>query len=146
MLKLSNFGFDCRNNVNNLKFEPLINEIEELTYIRKYHNLFDEKIKSFVSSSILEQNINQEFDQSINSIKNDDPFRNVRITELKNKKQEEMDALECLKKKEKKTRKRLVKDDFEDRKTSLLSDRKIKTMIDFEGCNSNSIKDQLILK
>ena len=146
MLKLSNFGFDCRNNVNNLKFEPLINEIEELTYIRKYHNLFDEKIKSFVSSSILEQNINQEFDQSISSIKNDDPFRNVRITELKNKKQEEMDALECLKKKEKKTIKRLVKDDFEDRKTSLLSDRKIKTMIDFEGCNSNSIKDQLILK
>ena len=43
LMNNSNFGFDCRNNANNLKFEPLINEIDELTYIRKYHNLFDSK-------------------------------------------------------------------------------------------------------
>ena len=105
LMNNSNFGFDCRKNANNLKFEPLINEIDELTYIRKYHNLFDSKMKSFVSSSILEENINQEFDQAMSSIKSDDPFKNVRITELKNKKQEEMDTLDCLKKKEKKTKK-----------------------------------------
>ena len=29
----ANFGFDCRNNENNLKFEQLIDEINELTYI-----------------------------------------------------------------------------------------------------------------
>ena len=97
----ANFGFDCRNNVNNLKFEPLINEIEELTYIRKYHSLFDEKVKSFVSSAILEQNINQEFDQAVSLIKSDDPFKDLRITELKNKKQEDLGAVDCLKKKEK---------------------------------------------
>ena len=61
----ANFGFDCRNNTNNLKFEPLIDEINELTYIKKYHNLFDNKISSFVSSGILEKNINQEFEQEI---------------------------------------------------------------------------------
>ena len=144
LMNNSNFGFDCRNNANNLKFEPLIKEIEELTYIRKYHNLFDEKVKRFVSSSILEQNINQEFDQSVSLIKSDDPFKNGRIAELKNKKQEEKDALECLKKKGKKTKRRIVKDDFEDRKTSLLSDRKIKTMIDFEECNSSSIKSIVV--
>ena len=55
LMNNSNFGFDCRNNANNLRFEPLINEIEELTYIKRYHNLFDEKIKDFVSSSILEK-------------------------------------------------------------------------------------------
>ena len=123
LMNNSNFGFDCRNNANNFKFEPLINEIDELTYIKKYHNLFDSKIKSFVSSSILEENINQNFDQAISLIKSDDPFKNIRITELKNKKQEEMDAVDCLRKREKKTKKRLVKDDFEDRKTSLLADR-----------------------
>ena len=42
----ANFGFDCRNNANNLKFEPLINEIDELTYIKKYYNLFDTKIEN----------------------------------------------------------------------------------------------------
>ena len=40
--------------------------------------------------------------------------------------------------------KNLVKDAFEDRKTSLLSERKIKTMIDFEECNSSSIKSIIV--
>ena len=35
LMNNSNFGFDCRNNANNLRFEPLLNEIEELTYIKK---------------------------------------------------------------------------------------------------------------
>ena len=86
LMNNSNFGFDCRNNANNFKFEPLINEIDELTYIKKYHNLFDSKIKSFVSSSILEENINQNFHQAVSLIKSDDPFKNIRIPELKNKK------------------------------------------------------------
>ena len=58
----ANFGFDCRNNANTLKFEPLIDEINELTYIKIYHNLFDNKISSFVSREILEKNINQQFE------------------------------------------------------------------------------------
>ena len=109
LMNNSNFGVDCRNNANNFKFEPLINEIDELTYIKKYHNLFDSKIKSFVSSSILEENINQNFDQAISLIKSDDPFKNISITELKNKKQEEMDAVDCLRKREKKRKKGLLR-------------------------------------
>ena len=102
LISNANFGFDCRNNANNLKFEPLINEINELTYIKKYHNLFDNKISSFVSSQILEKNINQEFEQEIALIRDNDPFKNARITELKNKKQTDIDSLDCLKQKEKK--------------------------------------------
>ena len=109
LMNNSNFGVDCRNNAHNFKFEPLINEIDELTYIKKYHNLFDSKIKSFVSSSILEENINQNFDQAISLIKSDDPFKNISITELKNKKQEEMDAVDCLRKREKKRKKGLLR-------------------------------------
>ena len=30
----ANFGFDCRNNTNNMKFEPLIDEINELSYMK----------------------------------------------------------------------------------------------------------------
>ena len=57
LMNNANFGFDCRNNANNLKFEPLIDEINELTYIKKYYNLFDSKINNFVNSEILEKNI-----------------------------------------------------------------------------------------
>ena len=31
----ANFGFDCRNDANNTKFEPIIDEIGEITYIKK---------------------------------------------------------------------------------------------------------------
>ena len=101
LMNNSNFGFDYRNNANNLKFEPLINEIEELSYIKRYHNLFDEKVKQFVSSTILEQKINQDFNQEMSEIKDNDPFKNIRITELTNRKAENFDALELLKKKKK---------------------------------------------
>ena len=40
----ANFGFDCRNNANNTKFEPIIDEINEITYLKKYYNLFDTKV------------------------------------------------------------------------------------------------------
>ena len=96
LMNNANFGFDCRNNANNLKFEPLINEINEFTYIKKYYNLFDTKIEKFVSSEILEKNIHQEFEQKIALIKHDDPFKNAPIKELENKKQMDIDSLDCL--------------------------------------------------
>ena len=144
LMNNSNFGFDCRNNANNLKFEPLINEIEELSYIRKYHSLFDEKVKHFVSSEILENKINQDFDQEMSKIKDNDPFKDIRITELTNRKAENFDVLELLKKKEKRMKKRKIKDDYKDRKTCFLEDKKIKTMIDFEENNCGSIKSLAI--
>ena len=51
----ANFGYDCRNDVNNAKFEPIIGEINEISYIKKYYNLFDNKVSNFVNSDILER-------------------------------------------------------------------------------------------
>ena len=104
LMNNSNFGFDCRYNANNLKFEPLINEIEELSYIKRYHNLFDEKVKQFVSSSILEQEINQDFDQEMSEVKITILLK-IRITESRNRRDENFDALELFKKKEKELKK-----------------------------------------
>ena len=146
LMNNSNFGFDCRNNANNLKFEPLLNEIEELSYINKYHSLYDEKVRQFVSSEILQKKIDNDFDQELSEIKDNDPFRDIKINEIQNRKEENLDALECLKKKEKRSKKRKLKEDYEDRKKSIIHDKKIKTMIDFEENNSSSIKSLLIKK
>ena len=74
----ANFGFDCRNNANT-KFEPIINEIREITYIKKY-NLFDSQIANFVKSDILEQRIWSK--KAI--IKENDPFKVGHIAEIEN--------------------------------------------------------------
>ena len=97
LMNNANFGFDFRNNANNLKFEPLINETNELTYIKKYYNLFDNKISGFVNTDI-----NQELDQKIALIKDDDPFKNALIVEIENEKEKSINSLNCLKTKEKK--------------------------------------------
>ena len=80
LMNNANFGFDCRNDADSLKFDPLIDEINEIAYIKKYHNLFDPKIKKFVSSKILEDHIEKEYTQDLFKIKDDDPFKNLRLT------------------------------------------------------------------
>ena len=106
LMNNANFGFDCRNNADNLKFDPLIDEINELTYIKRYHNLFDPKIEKFVSSKILEDHIEEEYNQNIAMIKENDPFKHLRMTELENKKLTDFDAVKCLKRKERKRKKK----------------------------------------
>ena len=36
LMNNSNFGFDCRNNANNCCFQPIYDEIDELSYAKKY--------------------------------------------------------------------------------------------------------------
>ena len=66
-----------------------------------------------MNSDILEKQINQEFEQNLSTVKFDDPFRAVKIKSLELVKNEEMDALNCLKEKEKKGKKRKLTKDFE---------------------------------
>ena len=132
LMNNANFGFDCRNNANNLKFEQLIDEIKELTYIKKYYNLFDSKVNNFVNSEILEKNINQEFEQEIALIKNDNHFKNARIAELEKKRQADIDSLDCLKKRKKNQKKE---------KQRIVPKYKLKILLKIK-----KLKQQLILK
>ena len=92
----------------------------------------------------MEQKVNQDFDQEIALIKHDDPFKNARFKELENKKLTDIDSLECLKKKEKRKKKRKIKDDFDVRTENLLSNKKVKTIINFENNECNSIKSLVV--
>ena len=68
------------------------------------------------------------------------------MTELENQKLTDLDAVECLKRKEKKRKRRIIKDDLDLRTDKLLKDRRFKTMIDFEYNDCNSIKSLAIKK
>ena len=139
-----NFGLDYRNNANNTKFEPIIDEIGEITYIKKYCDLFDSQVANFVKSDVLEQNINEEYEQKMAIIKENDPFKDARIAEIENEKNKtNNDALNCLKTKEKKSKKRKIKDaNLQIDKAA--KNKKIKTMIEFNKNECNSIKSMVI--
>ena len=70
---------DCKNNTNNTKFQPIIDEVNEISYIKKYFNLFDNRVSKFVNTDILEKQVNQKFEQNISTVKHDDPFKTARI-------------------------------------------------------------------
>ena len=53
LMNNSNFGYDCRNNLDNCKFVPIFDELGEITYINRYHNVFDQKVSQFVTTDLM---------------------------------------------------------------------------------------------
>ena len=53
----SNFGYDCRNNLDNCQFVPIFDELKEIKYIKKYYNFFDPEVSKFVTSDLIAQEI-----------------------------------------------------------------------------------------
>ena len=47
LMNNSNFGYDCRNNADNCTFISIFHKIEELSYTKKYQNIFDPNISVF---------------------------------------------------------------------------------------------------
>ena len=52
LMNNSNFGYDCRNNLDNCKFVPIFDEYRESTFISRYYNLFDSKVKQFITRDL----------------------------------------------------------------------------------------------
>ena len=105
------------------KFQPIVDEIVEITYIKKYYNLFDNNVLKFANSNILEKQIIQEIEQKPSTVKFDNPFWAIKKS-LELVKNEEMDALNCLKEKEKKGQKRKLTKNFEMRVSDMLKKKK----------------------
>ena len=94
----TNFGYIYGNNANNPKFDPIIHEVNEITYIKKYYKLFGSKISSFVNNGILEQEVEPNFQRQIPNVIYDDPFRSPKINPIKNDNKKDIHVLESLKK------------------------------------------------
>ena len=45
LMNNSNFGYDCRNNLDNCKIVPIFDEYKEIFFINRY-NIFDSKYLS----------------------------------------------------------------------------------------------------
>ena len=86
----------------------IYDEIGEFTYIRKYHNLFDNEVSKFVNSSLIEKEIEKTYNEKLLQT-NDDNFLKISKIEYlktekkkKKKKKKNEEALRQLQQKEKK--------------------------------------------
>ena len=58
LLSNSNFGIDCRNNIDNCMLEPLFYDFEETTLIKKFTTIFNgDTFQDFFSRTLLREEI-----------------------------------------------------------------------------------------
>ena len=140
LMNNSNFGYDCRNNLDNCKFVLIFDEYKELTYIHRYHNVFDQKVSQFVTSELLRANIEEKFNDKLSKLDKEGRFYESKLQTIKTERLQQLEAEEKfeLQKKKKKKRAKLV--DFVDRKNEAFTNQKVKSLIDLDEEYSSSIR------
>lgn len=97
LLNNANFGYDCRNNADNCFFSPVFDEIEEIYYVKKYQNLFDPEVSDFVSSELLEMEIEDSFSNNLMKLNQNDPYYKDRKHSLKIQRAKDLDVILSMK-------------------------------------------------
>ena len=94
LLNNADFGYDCRNNLDNCTFELINDELREITYIRRYYNsLFDREIAPFITSQVIKEEIDSRYNDQIAKISKTDPFYSARVRNIENRRAAEEEAL-----------------------------------------------------
>ena len=93
LLNSSNFGFDCRNNVDNCILEPFYGNLNKISYIKKFTAIFgDDSFRHFFSLVHMRQEIIQTFQGKIFALNQEDPTYEARKEYYQNKMDEKLDA------------------------------------------------------
>ena len=98
LMNNSNFGYDCRNNLDNYQFVPIFDAPQEITYLKRY-NYFDSKVSSFVSSDLIRQEIKEKYNDSLMKWWKDDKYYEIKLSTLNTEKSESLEAAENFDKK-----------------------------------------------
>ena len=106
LVKNANFGYDCRNNLDNCHFIPIFDELREVTYLNKYYNYFDPRVKQFVNSELIKADIDEKFNDALKRLDKDDKFYNIKLSSNETERRSSLDSLESLDKKTKRVKKK----------------------------------------
>ena len=142
----SNFGYGCRNNLDNWKFVPIFDEYQEITFLGRYCIRFDPKVRQFVTSDLLKQDIEAKFNDKLSKLDKQDAFYEIKLQTIKNERLQQIESAERFEQQQKKNKKRMKLIDFVDRKNEAFIDQKVKSLIDFDEEYSASIRSVAIKK
>ena len=74
LMNNSNFGYDCRSNIDNCKFKPIFDDIEEIAYFQKYSSIFEDVYKDFFPPDSIATQIEGDYNNELIKIDKNDPF------------------------------------------------------------------------
>ena len=105
LMNNSNFGYDCRNNLDNCKFVPIFDEYKEITYINRYHNIFDSKVSQFVTSDFLKADVEEKYNDKLSKLDKEDRFYKIKLQTIKTERLQQLEAAEKFEQQQKKIKK-----------------------------------------
>ena len=146
LLNNSNFGYDCRNNLDNHYFVPLFDELEDISYLQKYYSLFDPDLKEFVKGDTLEQEIEQKYQDRLSKIKTEDKYYDIKKNQIEHLRKSDLEALKFFKEKNKRQKKRKTIKEYDNFLDLAYKDQNIKTIIEFDKRQVCSIKSLAVKK
>ena len=144
LMNNANFESDCRNNADNANFIPIFDEINEIYSLQKYYSLVDPKIDNFVSGKLVEDYVNEKFTNQLHKLDKNDPFYEIKLTSLKQEQQEGLEAAKKLNEKRKNLKRKVTITDYFDRMKEVNEKVNVKSLIEFDHQNSNSIKAVIV--
>ena len=146
LMNKSNFGYDCRNNIDNCKFVPIFDEYKEISFINRYHNIFDAKVSAFITTGLLKVEIEEKYNDKLSKLDKEDRFYEIKLQTLKTERLSSLEAAEKLDQQKKKNKKRATLLDYVDKKNEALTNQRVKSLIDFDQEYSCSIRSIAIEK
>ena len=102
-----NFGYDCRNNIDNCEFVPIFGEYNEITFISRYHNNIDQKVSQFVTSDLLKKQIEEKFNDKLIKLDPEDRFYEIKLQTIKSERLSSLEAAEKVDQNKKNVREKL---------------------------------------
>ena len=105
LMNNSNFGYDCRNNIDNRKFVPFFDEYKGISFINRYHNIFDSKFSDFITSNLLKAYIEEKFNYKLLKLDKEDTFYEIKFQTLKAERLTQLEPAEKFEQQKKKTKK-----------------------------------------
>ena len=96
-LNNSNFGIDCRNNIDYCSFEPIYDEISEIGYIKQFDSIFyNEKYRDFSDINLVKEELNEKYNQLILTLDKNDPIYEVRKYSLERRREVDLDSINSM--------------------------------------------------
>ena len=140
LMNNSNFGYDCRNDLDTCKFVPIFDEYKEITYIGRYWNFFDSRVSQFITTDLIKQDIEEKYNDKLMKLDKEDKFYQIKFSTLNTERLSNLEAAETFEKKKKRNKRKSKLIDFSERKNEALRNQKVKSLIDFDEEYSSSIK------
>ena len=139
-MKNANFEYDCRNNLDNCHFIPIFDEMNEITYQKRYYDYFNKDVSKFVTSDLVRAESEEIYNDFVMKLSKDDQFYQVKLSALKAERQQNLEAVEAYEKKNKKIKRTRTILNYMTRSEELHRNNKIKSIIGFDEEHANGIK------